>query len=196
MWRCSAEEELKLKRKNTQNIPCNQDFFTKVPPKTKRSKQFQNIEICMYPICLFAFAMSRLVPSIVCLCKVGFVREKWRQWNVNIVPGPNWWSWQWPPFKKLDSQNSPKLSKVDVANGPVTWFDVFFFPRTFLLQELGLGLLYWAVSRQRQRKDCFTGQSPRQRNDCFTGQSPGKGNGGGQIQAMFFKRDLPQGRWR
>ena len=33
-----------------------------------------------------------------------------------------------------------------------------FFSRSFFLQSLGFGLLYWSVSRQRN--DCFTGQSP------------------------------------
>ncbi len=36
----------------------------------------------------------------------------------------------------------------------------YFFVRVFLPQDLGLGLLYWAVSRQRQRNDCCTGQPP------------------------------------
>ena len=36
----------------------------------------------------------------------------------------------------------------------------FFFLRTFLPLDLGLGLLYWAVSRQKQRNDCCTGQPP------------------------------------
>lgn len=110
------------RKTKTRNIPCNQET-PKCHLKQNGRNNSQTFEICMYPICLFAFAMSRFVPSIVCLCKVGFVREKWPQWNVNIVPGPNWWSWQWLPFKKLDSQNSPKLYKVDVANGGVTWFD-------------------------------------------------------------------------
>ena len=43
---------------------------------------------------------------------------------------------------------------------PSETLEYFFFSRTFLPQDLGLGLLYWAVSRQRQRNDCCTGQSP------------------------------------
>ncbi len=36
-------------------------------------------------------------------------------------------------------------------NCPKFFFFCFFFSRTFLPQDLGLGLLYWAVSRQRQQ---------------------------------------------
>ena len=35
-----------------------------------------------------------------------------------------------------------------------------FLPRTFLLQDVGLELLWRAASRQRQRNDYLTGQSP------------------------------------
>ena len=44
------------------------------------------------------------------------------------------------------------------------------FPRSFFLQSLGFGLLYWSVSRQR--------------NDCSTGPSPGNEGRGGQIKRL------------
>ena len=60
----------------------------------------------------------------------------------------------------------------------------FFFLRTFLPQDLGLGLLYWAVSRQRQRNDCCTGQSPGNEVTVLLVSLQASG-GGGQIQAML-----------
>ena len=71
----------------------------------------------------------------------------------------------------------------------------FFCSRTFLPQDLGLGLLYWAVSRQRQRNDCCTGQSPGNEVTVLLVSLQARGGGVGQIQAMLFKRGLGFG-WR
>ena len=74
---------------------------------------------------------------------------------------------------------------------------MFFFFLTFLLQELGLGLLYWAVSRQRQRKDCSIGRSPGNEMTVLLVSPQARGRGGRQIQTMLFKRGLGFGwGWR
>ena len=62
----------------------------------------------------------------------------------------------------------------------------FFSPRTFFLQCLGVGLLYWVVSTQR---NCwYTGQSPGSKMGVFLVHIRAPRGRGSQIQAMLYKR--------
>ena len=58
----------------------------------------------------------------------------------------------------------------------------FFFPRSFFLQSLGVGLLYWAVSKQRN--DCCTGQAPGNERTVALVSFQATRGAGGPIQAM------------
>ena len=111
MWRCSAEEKLKQPRN------------TKVPPKTKRSKQFQNIGnmhvsnllVCLCHVSLRSFYRLSLQGG-VCTREVTAVKcQHCTGSQLMIVTVAS--------FQKVGFTNSPKLYKVDVANGGVTWFD-------------------------------------------------------------------------
>ena len=60
----------------------------------------------------------------------------------------------------IDDDDDDHGDREDAEKGDeeMERYDVFFPFETFLPQDLGLGLLYWAISRQRN--DCVTGQSP------------------------------------
>ena len=58
----------------------------------------------------------------------------------------------WDKMRNKFSYNSPYTAWTTLlANEDKVFF--FFLSRTFLPQDLGLGLLYWAVFRQRQRRE-------------------------------------------
>ena len=69
----------------------------------------------------------------------------------------------------------------------------FIFPRTFFLHSLGVGLLYWAVSRQRNV--CCPGQSPGNEMTVLLVNLQATTGGVHKIQAMLFKSGLRFG-WR
>ena len=112
----------------------------------------------------------------ICADSNGIVTECFVHWSLeshdHLLPLFIVWYWWTVTLRKDGSKQLFQWTNPGhwrpLANLSITYKNltrmVFFFPRSFFLQSLGFGLLYWSVSRQR--------------NDCFTGQSPGNEGGG------------------